>query len=538
MKVVLTIVAAGFFAAFSAAGSAIENPIGPPTIPQSSFGGGLVASPNPVDTSGNRVITGNVSGGRHFLGIVPYRAPSDFSGVLGSSSLDSFLRSSAGSVDIDNYTGTYRPYYSPSRTVVTTSPGVVGVIRPPTTRIDGRTIDRVDPASSSGGEVLVFQGLPIQRYGSTYGEFGLVQITPQETSEGVSADVGRYADNLRSTSAREQVRAQEIFQGISQGEALTKDVRKGYFLVENQRAGVEPDQFRQELKQMLLEGGQEGGLVQLRGRFMPGQEERRVGEADSSAELDYRVGSLKAASKESTQTDTLPVLESRLLRPDSYFAERRRAEVSREDTEDRASFELGRLAEPLDKTEVARLPGDGSTAVKTDRGQTVLSESAKSELLEGLKQRVLDEEGYGRTERPADGFRFRRAQVTLGGDFDESDIVDSDAYRRSRERPSELSRLSYEERARAIMGPYKTVASFSEAKFNEHVRAGEQYLKQGKYYRAADAYSLAAIYKAESPLVCIGKSHALFGAGVYEQRSVSFQSFGDVFGFQGRIRGR
>jgi tetratricopeptide (TPR) repeat protein len=65
------------------------------------------------------------------------------------------------------------------------------------------------------------------------------------------------------------------------------------------------------------------------------------------------------------------------------------------------------------------------------------------------------------------------------------------------------------------MGPHKTIASFSEAKFNQHIRAAEVYLKHGKYYRAVDAYSLASIYKAESAFVYMGKSHALFAAGEY-----------------------
>jgi tetratricopeptide (TPR) repeat protein len=70
-------------------------------------------------------------------------------------------------------------------------------------------------------------------------------------------------------------------------------------------------------------------------------------------------------------------------------------------------------------------------------------------------------------------------------------------------------------RAKAILGPYETFASFSKDKFNQHMRAAEQYLKQGKYYRAADAYTLASIYKSDDPLAYAGKSHALFASGEY-----------------------
>jgi len=39
---------------------AIMNPAGSSTIPPSSIQSGLISNPNPIDTSGNLVITGNV----------------------------------------------------------------------------------------------------------------------------------------------------------------------------------------------------------------------------------------------------------------------------------------------------------------------------------------------------------------------------------------------------------------------------------------------------------------------------------------------
>ena len=40
-------------------------------------------------------------------------------------------------------------------------------------------------------------------------------------------------------------------------------------------------------------------------------------------------------------------------------------------------------------------------------------------------------------------------------------------------------------------------------------------MKQGRFYRAADAYTLASIYKPNDPLGYAGKSVALFGSGEY-----------------------
>jgi len=62
---------------------------------------------------------------------------------------------------------------------------------------------------------------------------------------------------------------------------------------------------------------------------------------------------------------------------------------------------------------------------------------------------------------------------------------------------------------------YKTFVSESGDEFNHYMEAAEQYLKEGKFYQASDAYSLASIYKPMDPLSYAGKSHALFGAGEY-----------------------
>jgi tetratricopeptide (TPR) repeat protein len=62
---------------------------------------------------------------------------------------------------------------------------------------------------------------------------------------------------------------------------------------------------------------------------------------------------------------------------------------------------------------------------------------------------------------------------------------------------------------------YKSFASYSDDKFNHHMKAAEGFMKQGRFYRAADAYTLASIYKPDDPLGYAGKSMALFGSGEY-----------------------
>ena len=59
------------------------SPVGSPTLPPSSYEGGLVTNPNPLDNSSNSVITGNVRGGKQFRGPIPYEFIHEFPGPAG-----------------------------------------------------------------------------------------------------------------------------------------------------------------------------------------------------------------------------------------------------------------------------------------------------------------------------------------------------------------------------------------------------------------------------------------------------------------------
>ena len=83
----------------------VRSPVGSATVPPSSYSDGLVTSPNPIDRSSDLVVTGNVGGGKHFRGILPYNAVTDFGGRLGSSTLDTFLRRSYNPSGFKNYSG-------------------------------------------------------------------------------------------------------------------------------------------------------------------------------------------------------------------------------------------------------------------------------------------------------------------------------------------------------------------------------------------------------------------------------------------------
>jgi len=65
------------------------------------------------------------------------------------------------------------------------------------------------------------------------------------------------------------------------------------------------------------------------------------------------------------------------------------------------------------------------------------------------------------------------------------------------------------------MGPHESIQSLSDDKFSRHMQAAEDYLRAGKYYKAADSFALALIYGPDNPQALVGKSHALFAAGEY-----------------------
>ncbi len=69
--------------------------------------------------------------------------------------------------------------------------------------------------------------------------------------------------------------------------------------------------------------------------------------------------------------------------------------------------------------------------------------------------------------------------------------------------------------SRLIVDLHKTFAADNPDKFNHYMRTAETLMHEGKYYRAADAYTLASVFKKDDPLPFAGRGHALFAAGEY-----------------------
>ncbi len=121
-------------------GSSVTSSTNRGTVPPSRSAGGLTATPNPMDDTGNAVVTGNVSGGRAFRGNVPYNSTTSFNARLGSASLDSFRRDSAGSEGFSDGPAGYTPFYSTTGTVSKTQAGSGGVFAPGSPRVANGTM--------------------------------------------------------------------------------------------------------------------------------------------------------------------------------------------------------------------------------------------------------------------------------------------------------------------------------------------------------------------------------------------------------------
>ena len=68
----------------------------------------------------NLYVTGNITGGVRFQGVVPYRSGNEFQGSLGSSTLSDFRRDSTGLDTLSSPIGSRRPYIDASRSVTRT----------------------------------------------------------------------------------------------------------------------------------------------------------------------------------------------------------------------------------------------------------------------------------------------------------------------------------------------------------------------------------------------------------------------------------
>ncbi|MHC4110382.1 MAG: tetratricopeptide repeat protein [Planctomycetota bacterium] len=470
------ILAALFFAVLSGtspapaqsryANPAIRNPIGPATVPQSSYRSGLFPSRNPIDTTGNLVITGNVGGGKHFQGVVPYNATSNFAGTTNLTTLDSFLRRSASSAGISKLPGRYNPYYSPSVTVTTTRPGLRSAVRPPTSRITERSGKGIAVPAVPQGQTLAS---PEMSTAST--RYWPMRFKPQHLEKLILDGTLTYAEAKRLVDEQNLAQMERLQQDLGQLQHRAPRLKQSLIVRDE---SLRPFSKLEPTEDML----QPPTLLKIR-------------EQDKQQE---------------------PLHDKRLLTGKDELIRLRTQEQTDEAGETKQGtreldvFEqMKQEIESVRKTLKSISRGGGPDEENIEGKEESEEENTSSEKLNRRRQTALIEGEIDTWEAELE------KQITS--------IIPRD----------ELTGLALSVRAQSIMGEHKTFASYSEDNFNQHMRAAEQYLKEGKYYRAADAYTLASMYKRDDPLAYAGKSHALFAAGGYMSSALFLSRTLEIF---------
>ncbi len=492
-----------------------RNPAGYSTIPQSSFRSGLVNTPNPIDPTGNLVMTGNVRRGMHFRGSIPYQSTTSFNATLGSSALNSFLRDTAGSEDFIDRSNKYRvqPFYSPTQTVTTMVPGRSEVFNSMSIRIDDRVRQGAffvgdgllgldssprghtslsQDASTGDSNIQEFQS----RYPSTPLRVSFDSTQDQESSYRAESHHERNRgvepidQSLDSAPDDEHVEPlvpgqlgiRQVHDGSAGRSALPAgDVSRGSSSQENLPASS----MRRPTKDNLTQyPGEEVRLENLKSR-------REMLDLGNSVDTERPVAEISGVSTSDQTTPPISVESLRSKTQAPWLESDERQEILEQ---------IRRQLDALTKSVEAGLQEDTKSIFDTQYS-----------MLDGRESGI---ENLGSVDsRLSPGMKIRTNPALKSpesvGDVGILSMVSSLDELKDR-RKQNLSA-----NADQMKEPYKSLESFSQSRFNRHLSSANDHLKAGRYYRAVDSFTLASVYQPNNPDILSGKGHALFAAGEY-----------------------
>jgi tetratricopeptide (TPR) repeat protein len=511
------------------------------------------------------LITGNVRRGRHFRGNVPYRSATSFGSSLGSSSLNSFLRDTAGSEDLRTYSNKYgtQPYYSPAETVTTMMPGQSEIFRPASARM-GTHVQQDTRSAGTDVSGLEFQpkeqvlfGQDLQRRTTQYGPLAQSRLMLESkfptNMSSRSHDTGRLEPaQIGIRRQKNQTPSFELFREQIQG--ISDRTQDSMSIPGNERWANLPDNNT---------SFQYPGREAKAGNVTPKYESQKfptniTGDEKYVASNHYNYPALKGL-----KSSMDPKTQSNLfLQKDKYSSvmanqfqatrEQNAADTFETGTSDTSGkFRIGQDREQGDVLERVRQQLDDltkaldATTQSQDAYKNLSTETAsKQEKVPlGYKRYVpdshqvvprqrIDSNGNLNSNQPRKaGISFegqepapaanRRLNRVDGSGRAGLEFTGISNYPDSQKRSSslhELNKLSQAEisaEANRIMGHHRNHESLSGAKFNQHMDEAEEHLKAGRYYRAAGCFSLASVYQPGNPMALAGRGHALFAAGEY-----------------------
>lgn len=516
----------GLSGGFSVRNPAIRNPIGIGTAPVSSYSNGLVTIPIPIDATSDLSITGNVRDGKYFRGNVPYRSVSDLGFYPGSSSinshrvtpsLSSFIRDTAGSEDFGRHSRigyAARPYYSPDESVAITVPGRAEVLSP---RSAESQFDIRQNGNSVMNRFFTMESLPNQRV-----------TTRQETTADVAdfqrlpAHYGRLNESL-STSKGTFIR------GISSGFQDIERVTPGEVQITDlQNDKIALERLRKQSRRPLIDPRHASRL-----------EDRAGLTGDDPYRSDFDKSPSNGVSTKDGAVDRFQLSNMKSFKPSVKPAVEQDAVKSQTESEREYHEVLGRIKQQLDelsRSVESRLKSGPDDTNKVGRFKVpdstyitkpeISRPDPKSGDLNNLG--LIDSNYRLKAYEPSFGSEKLKTAVS-GGVSDQvlserqsrpgyPDVSGMRTAREIRALPEDLGELSRAEMSREasrIIGAHENRNAFVVQKFSRYLQDAEDYIRAGKYYKAADSYNLALIYDPDNTQALAGRSHALFAAGEY-----------------------
>ncbi len=145
-------------------------------------------------------------------------------------------------------------------------------------------------------------------------------------------------------------------------------------------------------------------------------------------------------------------------------------------------------------------------------------ERVRDEFIEELEEQ-LRQEGSERIaellrERPelSDSQAQEAQQPPVAGGQQPGAAIDS-------EQDEPILTEEQQAEAAALLSQYKTFERLAAARAAQYLTAAERFLKEGKFYKAADAFALAAVWTPRDARPYAGQAFALFAAGEYVSSS-------------------
>jgi tetratricopeptide (TPR) repeat protein len=460
-------------AAWSLENYSVGNPIGPSTVPPSSIRSGLTPTPNTIrDNSGNLIITGSVRGGSYSRGPLPYRT----STALGAPPGSSALQGSALPDDFDRYLERYRvqPYYSLTGAITAITPARSSILAPSNAKIDEQAPDTFGLGEAPKKEIPPEQS-------TTVSDTRLLQtpLSPQQIEKLGSESITGYPGSTRLTYEQYQKQMEQLQRELQQIKEKTDALKQR--LTEKDESLQIPTGAEQG----------EGTRQQLETPGVP-----------SAVNLGPTPGEITTLAPQKQPEPTIgepsltPTAPLQKQEPQDLVPSTGKERVWSPETYEQLKKQLDNLKASQEKEKASAVTEKGPESAVGGEEQL----SKEKSYFEVLRKR-----------QPGAEDTYSNMPSTMGLEKTSGTTKETSAL----EEVARLSPTQLSAEARRIMGPHKDIASLSEAKFNEYILAAQTYLKEGKFYRAADSYGLASFYKKDDPAAYGGRGQALFAAGEY-----------------------